>query len=66
MIHKEAEFQDRAARAGIAPRVLDVNTVLKYIVMEKLDIQLIDIITKRRGVLNQTVLNQLLVKVISV
>ena len=37
MLRKEAELQRLAAEAGASPRVIDTDTVSKYIVMEKLD-----------------------------
>lgn len=36
-IQREAEFQQRCAKAGVSPHVFEVNRDKKYIVMEKLD-----------------------------
>lgn len=46
---REAELQKMAADMDIAPRVIDIDTVSKYIVMEKLDNHLIDIIKRQGG-----------------
>lgn len=48
-IRREALLQQRAARMGIAPFIVDINIVDKYIVMDKMDTHLIDIITKQKG-----------------
>lgn len=41
-IYKEVELQKIASDAGIAPVIVDFDTVSKYIVMEKLDRNLLD------------------------
>jgi len=48
-ILKEAELLSRAAKAGIAPQVIDVNTKEKWIVMEKLEKSLFDILKESEG-----------------
>ena len=52
-LRKEAELQGLAAEAGISPRVIDTDTVSKYIVMEKLDRHLYESL-KSKGFLSQT------------
>ena len=51
-LSKEAELQKAAAATGAAPSVIDIDTVSKYIVMEKLDKHLWDIIVKNEGYLS--------------
>lgn len=51
-LEKEAKLQELASSAGIAPEVIDVDTVSKYIVMEKLDKHLIESMKKQGGALN--------------
>lgn len=46
-LRHEAEMQEMAAHAGVSPVVIDVDTVAKSIVMEKLDRNLVDIMTKQ-------------------
>ena len=43
-----------AADHDIAPNVVDFDTVSKYIVMEKMDRHLVDVMKRRDGVLSQT------------
>lgn len=51
-LYKEAELQKIAAGMGVSPNVIDIDTVSKYIVMEKLDIHLVDLI-KTQGYLTK-------------
>ena len=46
---KEAELQKLAADLGASPNVVDFDTVSKYIVMEKMDRHLVDIIKEQEG-----------------
>lgn len=46
-LRKEAELQKRAADYGVAPNVVDIDTVSKYIVMEKMDRHLLDVMRKQ-------------------
>lgn len=50
----EYHFQKLAASVGISPRVVEYDSVSKYIVMEKMDEHLLDIIKKQKGVLNKS------------
>ncbi|MHA2039204.1 MAG: protein kinase domain-containing protein [Promethearchaeota archaeon] len=50
---READFQKRAADLDIAPNIIDVDTVSKYILMEKLDKHLIDVIVEQNGELTR-------------
>ena len=47
-LKKEAKLQDMASEYGISPKVIEIDTVSKYIVMEKLDNHLLDIIKKQK------------------
>ena len=51
-LRKEAELQKIASSTGASPDVIDIDTVSKYIVMEKLDKHLWDIIVKNEGFLS--------------
>ena len=46
-LQKEADLQKLAADVGAAPNVIDIDTVSKYIVMEKMDSHLLDRITSQ-------------------
>lgn len=48
-IKLEADLQHKASLLGIAPKVIDIDTVSKYIVMEKLDVHLVDVMKKQNG-----------------
>ena len=50
-LRKEAELQKLVADLGAAPNVFDIDTVSKYIIMDKMDKHLVDIMTKQNGVL---------------
>ena len=53
-LRREASLQEKASRLGVAPIVIDCNTVNKTIVMEKMDVHLFDKIkTKRKLTLKQ-------------
>ena len=49
----EYGLQKIAAGVGISPRVVEYDSVSKYIVMEKMDEHLIDVIKRQRGVLTK-------------
>ena len=53
-IRQEVHLQQLAANLGIAPNVIDFDTVSKYIVMDKMDKHLVDVISKQSGVLSKT------------
>ena len=59
-LRKEAELQNMAAEMGVSPRVVDVDTVSKYIVMEKLDRHLYDVLKKNKGVMSQNIQKQII------
>jgi Kae1-associated kinase Bud32 len=59
-LRKEAELQKTAADVGISPNVIDIDTVSKYIVMEKMDKHLIDILRKNKGCLTINYQRQLI------
>ena len=48
-IKKEAQLQRKAASVGIAPSIFEVNTVLNFIVMDKMDKHLVDVIREQGG-----------------
>lgn len=48
-IYREAELQKKAAEFGVSPKVIDVDTVVNYIVMEKMDKHLLDVLKKQGG-----------------
>ena len=50
---KEAELQKMAADLGASPNVIDIDTVSKYIVMEKMDKHLVDLIKQQEGCLSK-------------
>ena len=52
-IRKEYEFQKRAARRNISPKVIDCDTIAKTMTMEKMDYDLIDLIQKQKGKLTR-------------
>ena len=49
----EADLQRKASAFKIAPNVIEVDTVFKYIVMDRLDTHLIDVMTKQEGDLTE-------------
>jgi serine/threonine protein kinase len=59
-LRKEAELQSAAAAFGASPKVIDIDTVSKYIVMEKLDIHLYDILNKNNGIMSQNIQRQII------
>jgi tRNA A-37 threonylcarbamoyl transferase component Bud32 len=46
-LKKEAKLQEMASEYGVCPKIVEIDTVSKYIVMEKLDTHLLDIIKKQ-------------------
>ena len=48
-LKQEYYLQKKAASVGIAPRVVEYDTVHKYIVMEKMDEHLSDLISSQKG-----------------
>tara|TARA_Y100000389_G_scaffold181861_1_gene197955 strand:- start:2385 stop:3116 length:732 start_codon:yes stop_codon:yes gene_type:complete len=58
-LQKEAELQNMAAEVGVSPKVIDVDTVSKYIVMEKLDRHLYEYLMKNNGVLSKNLQKQI-------
>ena len=50
----EAELQQRAAEVGASPHVVDIDTVSKYIVMERMDKHLLDVMKKQGGDLKKS------------
>ena len=49
---EEAHLQNLAAKGGVSPEVYDCDTVSKYIVMEKMDNNLYNILKKQKGKLS--------------
>lgn len=52
-LRKEAELQKMAADVGAAPNVVDIDTVSKYIVMERMDTHLVDRMKIQGGTLTK-------------
>ena len=48
-LQKEAYYQAQAAKFGIAPKIKEINEDEKYIIMDKLDRNLFDIVKKHNG-----------------
>jgi predicted Ser/Thr protein kinase len=48
-LKNEYLLQKIAAKDGIAPRVVEYDSVSKYIVMEKMDVHLVDVMKKQKG-----------------
>ena len=59
-LRKEATLQRIAAEAGAAPTVQDFDTVSKYIVMEKMDRHLVDVLKRNNGVLSVSLQRQII------
>jgi len=59
-IKEEARLQKIAAKAGISPSIIEYDTVFNYIVMEKLDHNLLDIMKAQNKDLTKTQQNQLI------
>ena len=56
-LQKEAELQKMAK--GLSPSVKETNTTLKYIVMDRLDETLVDVINRNKGVLDDATQQQI-------
>jgi len=52
-ITKESQFQEIASKVGISPKIHEVNLVDNYIVMDKMDRHLVDVIKEQGGILNE-------------
>lgn len=52
-LRKEAELQKLAADFGASPNVIDMDTVSKYIVMEKMDIHLLHVMENQGRILTR-------------
>jgi tRNA A-37 threonylcarbamoyl transferase component Bud32 len=59
-IEQEAKFQKRCANAGISPRIIDYDTQEKFIVMEKMDGHLYNIIETHQGLVSEKIQKQVL------
>jgi len=56
----EYSLQKKASKQGVCPKVLDYDTVSKYIVMEKLDEHFIDVVKKQKGEITKEQQKQIL------
>lgn len=54
MLKLEYSLQKKAASVGISPRVVEYDSVSKYIVMEKMDMHLVDLMKKQKGHLGRS------------
>jgi predicted Ser/Thr protein kinase len=52
-IQREAELQEIASSFNIAPKIIDVDLVNNYIVMEKMDMHLYEVMKKQNGDLTE-------------
>ena len=52
-ILEEVSFQRKCSEIGLCPRIIDVDTKNKYIVMEKMDCHLLDEINSNGGILTE-------------
>jgi predicted Ser/Thr protein kinase len=59
-LKNEYTLQKIASKAGIAPRVVEYDSVSKYIVMEKMDVHLSDVMKKQEGNLLKWQQNQII------
>lgn len=59
-LKNEYILQKRASLMGISPRVVEYDSVSKYIVMEKMDIHLVDIMKKQKGNLGRNQQHQII------
>ena len=59
-LRKEAVLQQKASVLGVAPVILEYDTVSKFIVMEKMDKSFIDIIRKQKGIVTKNQQKQII------
>jgi tRNA A-37 threonylcarbamoyl transferase component Bud32 len=59
-IQKEATLQIKASTSGISPKIIDVDIVNNFIVMEKMDKHLIDLIKENNGCLSDNYQKQII------
>ena len=59
-LRQEVKLQQLASTADISPKIIDVDTVSKYIVMDKMDKHLVDVLNKQNGILNRVQQKQLI------
>ena len=57
---EEVELQRRCSKAGISPRIIDYDTEDKFIVMEKMDGHLIDLMKTTQGILSDDLQKQII------
>lgn len=58
-IYNESELQHKASLYKIAPKVFEVNTFSKYIVMELMDTHLVDTLNETQGILSTDIQYQI-------
>lgn len=59
-LKNEYVLQKKAAKEGISPRVVEYDSVSKYIVMEKMDEHLVDVMKKQKGELRRSQQQQII------
>lgn len=59
-IRKESNLQKLSSKYDISPKIIEIDTVSKYIVMEKLDEHLYDVIKKQNGNIKKSDQKQLI------
>jgi tRNA A-37 threonylcarbamoyl transferase component Bud32 len=52
-LRREADLQKMVATLGVSPQVIEIDTVSKYIVMEKLDLHFVDLLKQQNGILTK-------------
>jgi predicted Ser/Thr protein kinase len=59
-LNKEANLQTLVANTGAAPVIYDIDTVSKYIVMDKMDRHLVELVEKQNGILTKNQQKQII------
>lgn len=59
-LRKEAYLQEKASEFNITPKIIEIDTISKYIVMEKLDEHLLDKMKKQDGNLTENQQKQII------
>ena len=57
---EEVMLQRKCSKAGISPRIIDYDTTEKFIVMEKMDCHLLDLMKTRNGNLSENLQKQII------
>jgi len=60
-LQREAQLQKLVANLDAAPQVIDIDTVSKYLVMDKMDRHLLEVISKQNNTLSKSYQKQIIV-----